>query len=200
MGRLREKLGLRRRRHLPDAAEGGEGHEAESTSDLERKSDQQMLQLPHVQLYFASARNASADGEISEARVSLQKSVEELESVLQAQLGQSSDKLQGNLGAYIVQGDDPRRAEPFKNVLAAVQENRADRNQAATSRAGAVMQKMYPLTKLALGLTGTLTSSAGYAPVQIVTNGLTQVFEVSTADSNIHSNHADQSSLTYRLP
>lgn len=200
MGRLREKLGLRRRRLLPDAVEGGEGHEAESTSDLKRKSNQQMLQLPHVQLHFASARTASTDGEISEARVSLQKSVEELESVLQAQLGQSSDKLQGNLGAYIAQGDDPRRAEPFKNVLAAVQEDRADRNQAATSRAGAVMQKMYPLTKLALGLTGTLTSSAGYAPVQIVTNGLTQVFEVSTADSNIHSNHADQSSLIYRLP
>lgn len=200
MRRLREKLGLRRRRHLPDAVEGGEGHEAESTSDLKTKSDQQMLQLPHVQLQFASARTASADGEVSEARIFLQKSVEELESLLQAQLGQSSDKLQSNLGAYIAQGDDPQHAESFKNVLAAVQEDRADRNQAATSRAGAVMQKMYPLTKLALGLTGTLTSSAGYAPVQIVTNGLTQVFEVSTADSNIHSNHADQSSLIYRLP
>lgn len=200
MGRLREKLGLRRRRHLPDAAEGGEGPEAESTGDLKRKSGQQMLQLPHVQLYFSSARTASSDGEISEARISLQKSVEELESVLQAQLGQSSDKLQSNLGAFIAQGDDPLHTEPFKNVLAAVQEDQADRNQAASSRAGAVMQKMYPLTKLALGLTGTLTSSAGYAPVQIVTNGLTQAFEVSPADPNIHLNHADKSSLLYRLP
>lgn len=200
MGRWREKLGLRRPRHLPDADEGGEGHEAESTSDLKRKSDQQMLQLPHVQLHFASAGTASADGEISEARIFLQKSVEELESVLQAQLGQSSDKLQSNLGAYIAQSDETRRAEPFKNVLAAVQEDRASRNQAATSRAGAVMQKMYPLTKLALGLTGTLTSSAGYPPVQIVTNGITQAFDVSPADSNIHSNHADKSSLLYRLP
>lgn len=45
------------------------------------------------------------------------------------------------------------------------------------------MQKMYPLMKLALGLNGTLTSSAGYASVQITTNGLTQAFEVSTGDS-----------------
>lgn len=178
MGRWREKFGLKR----PRPGDSGESHEAESTSDSKAKSDQQPLQSPHVQLHFSFSRTDSADGEISEAQISLQQSVEELEKVLQAQLGQSSDKQRTSLAACIAQGDNPRHSEPFKNILEAVQGDRAARIQAASSRAGAVMQKMYPLTKLALGLTGTLTSSAGYAPVQIVTNGLLQAFEVRTAN------------------
>lgn len=201
--RLREKLRFRRHRHLPDTDQGGEGHEAESTSDLKAKSGQRPLELPHVQLHFASSRTPSADRDISEAQISLQKAVEDLESVLQAQLGRSSDELQTSLGACLAQGFNPRDAEPLKNILIAVQQDRADRIQAASSRAGTMMQKLYPVTKLALGLTGTLTSSAGYAPVQIVTNGLIQAIEVSTTysvENKIRSKHADQSTHTYSLP
>lgn len=181
------KVRRRRPRSLSDAGGSGEGLEAESTIDLKAKGEQQVLRLPHVQVLFSSTRTSTDDGEISKAQISLQSSVEELESVLQAQLGQSTDELQNSIAACIAQGNDPRHGEPFKNILVSVQGDRAARVQAASSRAGAVMQKMYPLTKLALGLAGTITSSIGYAPVQIVTNGLTQVFEVRTADlAGIH--------------
>lgn len=43
---------------------------------------------------------------------------------------------------------------------------------------GSFMQRLFPISKIALGLTGAWVSSAGYPPVQIATNALIQVFEV----------------------
>lgn len=185
---LRERLGLKRRpRKAPDNPPGNEllaepnplpptqeTSPPQETPLSQETSLPQGISLPRIRLdAFPSHRDLQSI-EVTKRRDGLKKALEEIEGVLQAH----SQKASTRSPAVKACIEDAEKTVSPHELVNALQDDQETRSHSASSKAGSFMQKLFPISKMALGLTGALVSNAGYPPVQIATNALIQVFEV----------------------
>jgi len=135
-----------------------------------------------VRLENFTSRDPGTGKALADAQDKLQKASAELEAVLQ-QIAEPSSKKMLNLKKEL----EDRRAWPNPVPLDAVvkslqydQEIRADTTSAKVRRFMAVL---YPIAKLALNLAGGAATTAGFVPVQIAANGLSQVLDLAMRPS-----------------
>lgn len=166
MRRWKEKLRLARGHKPSDAPH----HPAVASS--EQPAQQPALTQIHLPPLFA--QSAATTSAVRKSQEKLQRAIEELESVLQALTDQPSSRLPGLQDCLTQSVSSPLS---FQDITTTLQEGQEASNQ-AKSKAYSFIQKLQPLSQLALGLTGTVASYAGYAPVQIATNGVARVLEV----------------------
>ncbi|KAI9691886.1 MAG: hypothetical protein M1822_007959 [Bathelium mastoideum] len=146
---------------------------AAKPSDPQRSSILPALQLDPF-FDIDNAPGSSSDIE----RTNLQKAAEELEAVLQALSGEPSTTKFPNLESCFRQAKTSPSPLSLKDIATAAHNDQEERSQTALSRAGSFMQKLYPLSKIVLGIGGAVSLHVGHAPVQIVTNALAQVLEL----------------------
>ncbi|ROV90340.1 hypothetical protein VMCG_09750 [Cytospora schulzeri] len=132
--------------------------------------------LPQVSLKPRLDASDTQGNVVVQSRTRLQQAYEELESVLQARNGPSASR--SGLKDILTQENLDISQDTLLQILEEVKLDQETKTRRASSKAGAFMQKMFPLSKITLGLTGTLANNFGCAPVQIAANGLIQVMEL----------------------
>ncbi|KUI55455.1 Ankyrin repeat, PH and SEC7 domain containing protein secG [Cytospora mali] len=144
-----------------------------TSSPTSKSSD---LTLPRVSLEPPLDTSVDRGDGANQARARLQQAYEELESVLQAR-GVPSASRPGLKEILTEENFDLPQATLLQISEEVINDQELSTGK-ASSKAGAYMQKLFPLFNMALGLTGTLASNFGYGPVQIATNGFAQVLEL----------------------
>ncbi|KUI72947.1 Ankyrin repeat, PH and SEC7 domain containing protein secG [Cytospora mali] len=145
----------------------------ETSTPAAKSSD---LTLPRVSLEPPLDTSVNRGDGANETRARLQQAYEELESVLQARGVPSASR--PDLKEILTEENFDLSEATLLQISEEVVEDQNLSTRKASSKAGDFMQKLFPLLNMALGLTGTLASNFGYGPVQIATNGFTQVLEL----------------------
>lgn len=194
MPSLRERLGLKRRpKKVPDKHESlAESDQFTPTQETslpqepplsQETSPPQEVSLPRIRLNNFPSPKDSQNAEIIKRRDELRKALEEIEGALQAHTQKASTRSPAVKSCL----EDAEKTVSPRELVQALQDDQDTRVQSASSKAGSFMQKLFPISKMALGLTGALVSNAGYPPVQIATNALINVFEVNCLSPKLYS-------------
>ncbi|KAK7914186.1 hypothetical protein PG985_011889 [Apiospora marii] len=156
----------------PDSNRLGPFKDIEDSGDLTTPS-----KLPSVELEPIFRETDASDSHLVDAQEKLQLSVQSLESVLQALTNKPSDKLP-ELTACVEAAAGTKEPAVLDKLIATILLDGHNRSQNVSKATGEYLKRIAPLSQLALGLTGTIAANAGYAPVQIITNGLSQIITV----------------------
>ena len=132
-------------------------------------------ECPSLEPFFDTAAVSS---ELTVARQDLQDAMEKLGTVLQ-KAGRPSKSSSYSQKLHDVLKGQPVSSASFADITKALKTSHNEQDKSITSKVGSFIYRFYPVSKLVLGLTGTVASNAGFAPLQITANGIAQILEVS---------------------